>query len=197
MNFVAHQYLSFGNPQLQIGNLLGEIVKGKQYLDYPTMIQKGILLHRSIDTFTDSNIIVKQSSSYFHETQHKFAPIIIDVIYDYFLIKHWTNFSGIPFEEFKTNSYQFFKNEYDSFPKKLQETIFYLLKYDWFNNYSTLEGIQKTLKGIGSRTKFENNLHEALPEIEKNYHYLENDFLSFFPQIQKHCQNFIYTDFQV
>ena len=45
MNFVAHQYLSFKQQSLQIGNLLGETVKGKQYLDFPDDIQKGILLH--------------------------------------------------------------------------------------------------------------------------------------------------------
>lgn len=197
MNFVAHQYLSFGNQSLQIGNLLGETVKGKQYLDFPEDIQKGILLHRSIDTFTDSHETVKKSSSYFHETQHKFAPIIIDVIYDYFLIKYWNNYSETPFEKFKTDCYQLFKDEYNSLPKKLQETIFYLLKYDWFENYSTIEGVQKTLKGIGSRAKFENNLHQIIPEFEKNYANLETDFLSFFPQIQTHCMNFVFVDSQV
>lgn len=197
MNFVAHQYLSFENQSLQIGNLLGETVKGKQYLDFPKEIQKGILLHRSIDTFTDSHETVKKSSSYFHETQHKFAPIIIDVIYDYFLIKHWNNYSEIPFEKFKTDCYQLFKDEYNSLPKKLQETIFYLLKYDWFENYSTIEGVQKTLKGIGNRAKFENNLHQIIPEFEKNYANLETDFLSFFPQIQTHCKNFVFVDSQV
>ncbi|MBY0065441.1 acyl carrier protein phosphodiesterase [Empedobacter falsenii] len=197
MNFVAHQYLSFGNQSLQIGNLLGETVKGKQYLDFPEDIQKGILLHRSIDTFTDSHETVKQSSSYFHETQHKFAPIIIDVIYDYFLIKYWNNYSETPFEKFKSDCYQLFKDEYNSLPKKLQEIIFYLLKYDWFENYSTIEGVQKTLKGIGSRAKFENNLHQIIPEFEKNYANLETDFLSFFPLIQTHCKNFVFIDSQV
>lgn len=197
MNFVAHQYLSFENQSLQIGNLLGEIVKGNQYIRYKDEIQKGILLHRSIDSFTDSHDIVKQSSSYFHQTQHKFAPIIIDVIYDYFLIKHWNNFSEIPFENFKSNCYQLFKDEYNSFPKKLQETIFYLLKYDWFENYSTIEGVQKTLKGIGSRTKYQNNLHQIIPEFEKNYSNLENDFQNFFPQLQSHCKKFVLLDNQV
>ena len=191
MNFVAHQYLSFKQQSLQIGNLLGETVKGKQYSDFPDDIQKGILLHRSIDTFTDSHEIVKQSSSYFHETQHKFAPIIVDVIYDYFLIKHWNDFSDTPYQKFKLDCYQLFKNEYDTFPKKLQETIFYLLKYDWFENYSTIEGVQKTLKGIGSRAKFENNLHQFIPEFELYYSMLEKDFLQFFPLLQTHCKNFI------
>ena len=119
------------------------------------------------------------------------------MIYDYFLIKYWNNYSETPFEKFKTDCYQLFKDEYNSLPKKLQETIFYLLKYDWFENYSTIEGVQKTLKGIGSRAKFENNLHQIIPEFEKNYANLETDFLSFFPQIQTHCKNFVFVDSQV
>ena len=191
MNLVAHQYLSFENKALQIGNLLGETVKGNQYLKYPEDIQTGILLHREIDTYTDSHEIVKKSSSYFHATQHKFAPIIIDVIYDYFLIKHWNDFSKTTFQEFKLECYQLFEDEKSNLPEKLQETIFYLLKYDWFQNYSTIYGVQKTLKGIGSRAKYSNNLHQIIPEFEKNYANLENDFLIFFPQLFAHCKNFL------
>ena len=191
MNLVAHQYLSFGKKNLQIGNLLGETVKGNQYLNYPEDIQTGILLHREIDTFTDSHEIVKQSSSYFHATQHKFSPIIIDVIYDYFLIKHWNNFSNTPFQKFKTECYQLFEDEQTNLPKKLQEIIFYLLKHDWFNNYSTKEGIQRTLKGIGSRTIYKNNLNHILPEFEEFYTKLEQEFLTFFPLLLTHCKSFI------
>jgi len=191
MNFVAHQLLSFDNPQLQIGNLLGETVKGKQYLAFPSDIQRGILLHRTIDTFTDSHEIVKKSSHYFHSTQHKFAPIVIDVVYDYFLIKHWNKFSTISFNQFKHDCYQLFQNEYESFPEKLQEIIFYLLKHDWFNNYSTKEGIQRTLKGIGSRTIYKNNLNHILPEFEEFYTELEQEFLTFFPLLLTHCKSFI------
>jgi acyl carrier protein phosphodiesterase len=196
MNLVAHQLLSFQNKELQIGNLLGETVKGKQYLHYSEMIQKGILLHRNIDSFTDSHEIVKHSSSYFHSTQHKFAPIVIDVIYDYFLIKNWQTFSDVSFSKFKKDCYQLFNEEYDQLPIKLQNTLYYLLKYDWFKNYSTIEGVQKTLEGIGKRAKFENNLHQIIPEFEKNYSNLENDFLNFFPQLFKQCENFLLIENQ-
>ena len=62
MNYVAHQVLSFGDPNLQLGNLLGEVVKGNQYQQYSPNLQKGILLHRQIDTFTDAHPIVKELS---------------------------------------------------------------------------------------------------------------------------------------
>ncbi|WP_313373456.1 ACP phosphodiesterase [Chishuiella sp.] len=193
MNLVAHQLLSFDNKDLQIGNLLGDIIKGNKYLTFPDKIKIGILLHREIDSFTDSHEIVKKSASYFHASQHKFSPIIIDVIYDYFLIKHWHLFSKVPFNTFKNNCYQLFQDRYENLPEKLQIKISYLIKYDWFENYKSIEGVQKTLKGVGKQSKFENNLDHIIPEFEKNYTSLENDFLLFYPKLINHCKAFLHS----
>ena len=191
MNLVAHQYLSFNNPSLQIGNLLGEIVKGNKYLDYPDDIQKGILLHRAIDTFTDNHPIVKKSSSYFHQSQKKYSPIIIDLIYDYFLIKNWRKFHPISYQQFKENCYELFHYNYYNFPDALKHIMDHLLRYDWFENYSTIDGVQKTLNGISKRTKFENNLTSATKTIQENIKYLEEDFLIFFPELITYSKNYI------
>lgn len=199
MNLVAHQLLSFNDKDLQIGNLLGDYIKGNKYLMFPDKIKIGILLHREIDSFTDSHEIVKKSASYFHSSQHKFSPIIIDVIYDYFLIKHWHLFSKIPFDIFKENCYQLFQNRYNNLPEKLQTKISYLIKYDWYNNYKTIDGVQKTLKGIGKQSKFDNNLDNIIPEFKINFNDLENDFLIFYPKLIKHCKTFLcsYSDIEI
>ena len=55
MNYLAHVYLSCADEALTIGNFIADHVKGKAYLDYPETIQKGILLHRKIDHFTDQH----------------------------------------------------------------------------------------------------------------------------------------------
>jgi acyl carrier protein phosphodiesterase len=56
MNYLAHAYLSFGIPEITLGNLISDFVKGKKKNDYPAAIQRGIMLHRAIDTFTDTLI---------------------------------------------------------------------------------------------------------------------------------------------
>lgn len=191
MNLVAHQFLSFNNPSLQIGNLLGETVKGNKYLVYPEDIQQGILLHRAIDHFTDSHPIVKKSTTHFHSTHHKYAPIITDLMYDYYLIKHWRNYHSSSFQNFKEDCYTLFHYNYDNFPSDLQHMLDHLLKYDWFENYKTLEGIQKTLDGISKRTKFPNQLHNALEEMKTYETELEKDFLIFFPELIDFAKKFI------
>ncbi|MBS7333835.1 MAG: DUF479 domain-containing protein [Weeksellaceae bacterium] len=191
MNLVAHQYLSFNNPSLQLGNFLGEVVKGNKYNDYPDDIKLGILLHREIDSFTDSHDVVKRSSTYFHSTQHKYSPIVVDLVYDYFLIKHWRKYHPTSFQLFKENCYDLFSYNTENFPPNLQEMLNHLLKNDWFENYSTIEGIQKTLTGISKRVNFDNNLTNTASTIFQYETELEKDFLEFFPELVQFSKDFI------
>lgn len=191
MNFLAHQYLSFQNPEIQIGNLYGEIVRGKDFENFPGNIRKGILLHRSIDTFTDAHEIVKKSSQKFHEKYGKYSPIIVDVIYDYFLIKNWKTYNDQDFETFVSDCYALFQSELENFPEQLQFIVNHLIKYDWFHNYQTLEGVESTLKGISQRSKFENNIYKAVREVQLNEEELNEEFNLFFPELIAHCKLFL------
>ena len=191
MNYLAHQFLSFQNADLQLGNLYGEIVRGKDFENFTGDLRKGILLHRSIDTFTDAHEIVKKSSKKFHDKYGKYAPIIVDVVYDYYLIKNWHLFTDLDFEEFTENAYQLFRTHFDEFPPKLQYIMKHLLDYDWFHNYQSLEGIGKTLDGISQRSKFQNNIGASVKEIKENYEELNQEFQVFFPELVQHCRNFI------
>lgn len=191
MNLVTHQLLSFDNPDWQVGNHLGEIVKGKKYLDYPPGIQKGILLHRFIDSYSDSHPIVKNSTSKLHKNYSKFSPIIIDVYYDFLLIKNWELFSSEDFESFKTKCYQVLKDSEHLYPPKLLKFTQALIKYDWFEKYKTYEGLEITLTNMGSRTTFQNNMHMAVRDLYLNETSLEEDFLLFMPDIVRECKIFL------
>lgn len=191
MNYVAHQYLSFGNTELQIGNLYGEVVRGKDYLTLQSGIQKGVLLHRRIDSFTDSHPIVKSSCNRFYPRYGKYAPVIVDVMYDYLLIKHWKNYSDQSFEDFVNECYELFRKNFESFPSRLQFIVQHLLKYDWFHNYATLEGVSKTLYGIGQRSKFPNEIGTAVEEISEYENEFQKEFEQFFPELIAECRNFI------
>ena len=191
MNYVAHQLLSFHLPEIQIGNLYGEVVRGKDYENFENGMQKGILLHREIDTFTDSHETVKNSTMKFHERFGKYAPVIVDVLYDYLLIQNWEKYSPQPFEEFVDECYELFRKNFEEFPPQLQYIVKHLLKYDWFHNYATIEGIQKTLKGISQRSKFTNHIEEATEEMQLYLTDFEKDFEEFFPKITQHCKSFL------
>ncbi|MBA5628371.1 acyl carrier protein phosphodiesterase [Moheibacter lacus] len=191
MNFLAHQYLSFHNSEIQLGNLYGEIVRGKDYLHFEKGLQNGILLHREIDTFTDAHDLVKNSTQKFHEKYGKYAPVIVDVLYDYLLIKNWETYSQVPFDQFVQDCYALFSENFETFPPKLQFIIQHLLEHDWFHNYTSIEGISQTLKGISQRSKFKNNIEESTHEFLLFEQDLQEDFQIFFPELISHCKLFI------
>ena len=47
MNYLAHIFLSGDNRRVQIGNFVGDAVKGRAYENYPSGFREGILLHGS------------------------------------------------------------------------------------------------------------------------------------------------------
>ena len=60
MNYLAHSYLSFSHEQL-VGNMIADFIKNREREFLPSEIQKGIKLHRAIDTFTDAHPVIHQS----------------------------------------------------------------------------------------------------------------------------------------
>ena len=94
MNFLAHVHLSENAlEEIQIGNFIADFIKNNSLEKYPTLVQKGIKLYRSIDYFTDQHLVVQESKSKLYEKYHKYAAVIIDVFYDHFLAKNWHLYS--------------------------------------------------------------------------------------------------------
>ena len=83
MNFLAHIYLSGEDEGVTIGNFIADHVRGNHFGHYPKEIQLGIILHREIDTFTDTHEIVRESKRRLHERYRHYDGVIIDIFYDY------------------------------------------------------------------------------------------------------------------
>ena len=73
MNFLSHLHLSGDSEGLIIGNYIADSVKGSAYNMFSNEIQKGILLHRKIDTFTDNHPTVEQSKKRLREKYKKYS----------------------------------------------------------------------------------------------------------------------------
>lgn len=189
MNYLAHIYLSGINDEIIIGNFIGDYVKGQDYNHYKPGIKKGILLHRRIDSFTDKHKIVIQSKSYFVPGYHKYAGIIIDILYDHFLVMNWDKFSPEPLESFKENLFDCLKKNYAILPERVQFFLPSFIKNDWVGVYSTIEGIVLVLSRMAMRTTLPDHSEFAREVIHKYYIQLESEFLTYFPDIIKYIVN--------
>lgn len=184
MNFLAHIFLSGKNEELIIGNFIADSVKGKAYQNYPEGIQRGIVLHRAIDFYTDTHPTVRKSITRLFSTYRHFSGVIVDILYDHYLAANWHRYSFIPLELFVSDFYQLLEQNYEILPPNIQGFYPYMKNENWLLNYATIPGISKILYQMNERTNRRSGMHLAVNELEEYYTEFETEFFSFFEELQ-------------
>src|SRR5688572_11794852 len=105
MNYLAHALLSHQSAEAILGALLGDFVKGPVGAEYPPAVRDAIHLHRLIDRYTDSHPVVLSSRRLVSDARRRFAPIMIDMFYDHFLARHWSDYCDTPLRQFARQVY--------------------------------------------------------------------------------------------
>jgi acyl carrier protein phosphodiesterase len=185
MNFLSHLYLSGNSEGLIIGNFIADSVKGNAINDFPEEIRKGIILHRKIDTYTDSHPIVEQSKIRLREKYKKYAGVIVDIYYDHYLAINWSDYSTENFHTYTQNIYALIEQNRQHLPPKSAMFTKYMLEHNILSAYAKLEGIEKVLLGMSRRTTFESNMEHAIKDLKEHYNLFENEFRLFFPKLQQ------------
>lgn len=185
MNFLAHIYLSGDNDFIKIGNFMADGIRGKHFEHFPEDVQKGIILHRFIDTYTDSHDIFRQSTKRLHEKYHHYAGVIVDIVYDHFLAKNWSKYSDENLEDFINRFYTSLHVNYDILTEKTQGLMPYMIERNWLLSYRTVEGIHQILSQMDRRSKNISKMQFASTELKEFYAEFEQEFTAFFEDIQK------------
>ena len=183
MNFLAHIYLSGIEPDIKIGNFIGDYVKGKALHIYPDKIQQGILLHRFIDSFTDKHANTLEAKSLFAPKYRKYAGIVIDIIYDHFLATNWNKYSRIDFRKYIDDFHKLLKNNESMLPSEVQKIVPKLIKNDRIFSYKEIEGIRAVLQTMPIYTSLPDYSDYAIKTLEENYNLLMQKFFIFFKDI--------------
>lgn len=183
MNYLAHIYLSGDNDQIAIGNFISDSVRGNKYKTFPIEIQKGILLHREIDTFTDAHKIFRKSTKRLHKNYSHYSGVIVDIYYDHFLAKNWDKYSDVPLEQYTLRFYDVLNDDFDVLPERVQKLMPYLINDNWLLSYSTIQGITRVLNGMNKRTKNISKMDLAVNDLQEYYTEFENEFTLFFDEL--------------
>lgn len=187
MNFLAHFYLSGNDTGLLLGNFLADSVKGKKYLEYPPEVQKGILMHRFIDYFTDTHPVTERTKQKLRPRFHHYAPVVVDVFFDHFLARNWSRYSTISLDLYAEQVYDKLQVESAIFPEKSKHILKYMRMHDWLNAYASVEGIGIVMQGMSRRTPFESGMENGAEALREHYNDYAHDFDEFFPQLEKAC----------
>lgn len=191
MNYLAHAYLSFNEPEILTGNMISDFVKGKKRFDFAENIQKGIMLHRSIDAFTDAHKATKKAKTSFKPAVGLYAGAFVDVAYDHFLACDKNEFIVESLLHFSLSVYKTLAGYQSVLPEKFARMFPYMQRDNWLYNYRTLSGVERSFAGLAHRAKYLSNSNTAFECFEKNYEALMQCYSNFFPAVK----NFAYKEF--
>lgn len=189
MNYLAHAYLSFGIPEILLGNMISDFVKGKKKLEYPAMIQAGISLHRSIDEFTDRHEVTRIAKNYFRSDYGLYSGAITDIIYDYFLANDKEEFKAESLMSFSTGTYSDLESLSIYFPEKFRMFFHYMRLQNWLYHYKFREGIQNSLRGLARRASYLKETETAFDLFQEHLSDLSSCYHDFFPELKTYSRN--------
>jgi len=190
MNYLAHLVLSGKNEEVIFGNFIADAVKGKSYLSWSKNIQKGILLHRFIDHFTDTNPHYLAGKRRFYEKFPKMGGVINDILYDYLLWQYELKYKNIQLDKEIIGFYRTLDGFQNKMPKRILYMYQYMKKDDWLTNYQYKHGVKKALHGIGKRIKYSDNLESCFDILEFSIFDFEKEFEMFYHEIKEHTSSF-------
>jgi acyl carrier protein phosphodiesterase len=186
MNYLAHAYLSFNRADILAGNMINDYVKGKKKFDYPESIQKGMLLHRAIDDFTDHHPATELAKQFFKADYRLYAGAFVDVLYDHFLANDINEFGyDVDLESFCESTYGSLQNNVELFPQKFQQVLPYMQSQNWLYNYRYREGIEKSFQGLVRRAAYLSESATAFAIFNNQYDALQTCYNDFFPALKQ------------
>lgn len=185
MNFLAHAYLSFGNPDLLTGNMISDFVKGKKKFDYPLPVQNGIHLHRLIDNFTDFHPATANAKSIFRPQYRLYSGAFIDVIYDHFLATDTNEFEN-GLQQFSYETYFLLKQNQINFAPGFQKIFPFMESQNWLYGYRLKDNIYKAFRGLVYRSRYLEECDIAFQLFNENYDELRSFYQQFFPGLKEY-----------
>lgn len=184
MNFLAHAYLSFGQPGLLVGNMISDFVKGKQQFNYLPAIREGIVLHRQIDQFTDEHPATREAKIFYRPVYRLYSGAFIDVVYDHFLASDPNEFTDESLAGFAQQTYTTLQEQYENLPMAFAGMLPHMRTHNWLYNYRTIEGISKSMAGLVRRSAYLNDSKPAVVILQNNYEALRDLYRVFWADVK-------------
>lgn len=189
MNFLAHFHLAWPDEDLVAGGLEGDYHKGPLPGRLPRPLLPGVRLHRAIDAFTDRHPTLTELRRRFAPEARRYAGILLDLSFDYYLSRHWNDFSSTGQGEFSREVYGVLARRAPELSEPARRMASRLEEYDLLMQYRHWETVTGAAARIGGRLRRPNPLHRAESLLAPLHGELERAFLRFYPELQRFCSD--------
>ena len=198
MNFLCHSeialYVSEQSPSLRnqqagmlAGAVLGDFLKGPLKETWDPSLTMGIKLHRKIDAMSNRNAVIQNACDRFPSTMRRLAPILIDIVSDYFLTEDWKTYQQVNLQTFSTKCYSALTSYEKVTDNSFSNFLKYMKKKNVLANSGNWETIENTTFTVLKRLGKESELIPILKAMEHVKPLLSQDFKNFYPPLRHSC----------
>jgi acyl carrier protein phosphodiesterase len=190
MNWLAHAFLSKPDIEFRLGNLLADLVKGRDRAAMPPAFLNGVRQHQEIDAFTDTHQAVHRSRARIGGDFRHTTGILVDVFYDHFLALNWERYAPETLDSFTARLYADIRGHSIKLPAEASAAIERMMTDDRLGSYRRIDGIEASLRRVSlrleARTGRDFGLERGVAELVTHFEGLQADFAEFFPQLSAH-----------
>lgn len=157
---------------------------------YPGNIRKGIVLHRRIDSFTDSHHVVSDTKAMMRPTFGRYSGIVLDMYFDYFLAVNFRTLShGKSLRFFAYKFYVAALLNFHHLPERVRRFIFHFITTNRLLQYQSLEGLRTSLDIMSNRKIPSLDPGKIIEYLIEHKAELERRFLLFFHDLEEFVKN--------
>lgn len=168
--------------------MIGDFVQNKKRELLPEGIQKGIALHRAIDTFTDAHPVFIEAKKVFQPVVRLYSGAFVDVAFDYFLANDEKIKSEEEWRLFTENIYQVLYHHQSHLPESFQHILPKMQADNWLFNYRYDWGMEYSIRNVLNKAKY---LDREMPVFDlflEQKNFLKDCYEEFFPDLHAHAQ---------
>lgn len=189
MNYLAHIHLAHATNTSMLGNFLGDFVKGSDLSHLPFELQKGVRLHRNIDSFTDNHACVIALRKGFPNEIRRMSGVVIDIYFDHLLCLHWEQYNNTDMSSMLNTFYEQLANNTVDIGGRFPDVKHGLLSYKWLHEYEQKDAVIRAFYQIEKRLGYRVTFAYAAADFIEQYDIeMRQAFSQFYPQLMQHCK---------
>lgn len=185
MNYLAHLFLSFRDPDIMTGNFIADNIALSEIDTLTQTIQKGILLHRKIDAYTDRHHAFLKATQSLRDKHGKYAPVIVDIWNDHLLCHFWHHYSNESIEQFENYSYHVLHQNVGILRGSAKKHVQNLITHKYLKVYQTKDGLVDVMNRMDKRTRFPSQFELSVIHLYEDFDKYADLFRMLFSDIVK------------
>ena len=165
MNFLAHAFLAGDEPELVVGGVIGDWIKGPLPGGLPADLARGVALHRAIDSFSEGHPAFRASRARVSAARRRYAGVLVDIFYDHLLALEWAKHHEQTLAAYSASVYAQINCRLNQIPAPAHLALSLMTTEDWFLGYAQLDGIADVLARMSRRARQPNPLADGQHEF--------------------------------